>query len=93
MNNTDRRLLGRMEAKIDDMHEDIKDIRSWNASIQKNLNKLTTETVLNTEWREEHQAEHRGYFGKAIAILGVLVGIFTIGWNIIINFINFMLRR
>lgn len=83
MNGEDRKFLGRIEQKIADMHEDIKELKRWNVSLQKGQNDIKTATALNTKFAEEHMELHKGYFLKAIAVIGTVTGVFTFGWKVI----------
>jgi len=87
MNGDDRKWMGRIETKIENVHDDVKECKRWNRSIQTHLNTISTETALNTNYRGIHSTEHKNQFNKLIAVLGITLAGITIIVNILINLI------
>ena len=91
-NNNDRELFGRFEEKLNNMHEDIIEIKTGMKDLEKKTNKVILDTELNTQWIKQHEALHRGYFAKAIAVLGVVTGLLTLGWHMLMDLVRGLIR-
>jgi len=92
MNNGDREMLARFSEKLNNMHEDIIEIKQNISRLDKKTNDLCIATQLNATWIKRHDEEHKSYFTKAVAIIGVVTGILTFGWQILINVLRGLIK-
>jgi len=93
VNGEDRKLLrtlanqqigfeAKVETKLDNIHHDIIDLKKEKKDCWKAVTKVAGETLVNTNFREQHIIEHSDNLKNAIVIIGMVVTVVTILVNV-----------